>query len=288
MIICIFTGFLTPLGTTPYTYLVKTMQGNTTKNISEHLPLTLINNKQMLIVFAVFILILIFTDTKASLRDFFMLGGLTLLTFISRRQASIFVIICSFIFAKLVASFLEKYDKKGTEVVMKFMTTILGKILTILIVVLLSFIMYKGKIDDEFVNKSSYPVEAANYILDNLNINEMRLFNEYNYGSYLIYEGIPVMIDSRCDLYTPQYNTETGRAKDGKDIFMDVQNIATGVDNYKNTFEKYGITHVITYSDSNLSKKIKLDKKYKKLYPLTDEEKEDDRFVIYERVDDEE
>ena len=28
MIICLFTGFLTPLGTTPYTYLIKTMQGH--------------------------------------------------------------------------------------------------------------------------------------------------------------------------------------------------------------------------------------------------------------------
>lgn len=31
MIICLLTGFLTPLGTTPYTYLAKTMQGNTTR-----------------------------------------------------------------------------------------------------------------------------------------------------------------------------------------------------------------------------------------------------------------
>ena len=29
MVICIFTGLLTPLGNTPYTYLQKTMQGNT-------------------------------------------------------------------------------------------------------------------------------------------------------------------------------------------------------------------------------------------------------------------
>ena len=85
LIICIFTGFLTPLGTTPYTYLAKTMEGNTTNNISEHQPLTLINNKAMLTVFAVYILLLIFTDTKASLRDFFMLGGMTILSFMSRR-----------------------------------------------------------------------------------------------------------------------------------------------------------------------------------------------------------
>ena len=36
MIICVLTGLLTPLGDTPYTYLYKTMQGNTTQNINEH------------------------------------------------------------------------------------------------------------------------------------------------------------------------------------------------------------------------------------------------------------
>ena len=48
---CVFTGLLTPLGEVPYTYLVKTMQGNTTQNISEHQPLILINNRAMLITF---------------------------------------------------------------------------------------------------------------------------------------------------------------------------------------------------------------------------------------------
>ncbi len=67
-----FTGLLTPLGEVPYTYLVKTMQGNTTQNISEHQPLILINNRAMLITFIVYILLLIFHRyTKASLSDFF-------------------------------------------------------------------------------------------------------------------------------------------------------------------------------------------------------------------------
>ena len=46
MIICLFTGLLTPLGTTPYTYLMKTMQGNTTQNINEHQPMTLANDTE--------------------------------------------------------------------------------------------------------------------------------------------------------------------------------------------------------------------------------------------------
>ena len=146
------------------------MQGNTTQNISEHLPLTLINNKEMLVTFAVFIALLIFTDTKAKLRDFFMLAGLTLLTFMTRRQASLFAIICGFIFARMVTSLLEKYDKLGTQRAMKFMTSLLGKILIILLVILMSFVMYKDKVNDKFINSSSYPVEAANYILENLDI----------------------------------------------------------------------------------------------------------------------
>lgn len=112
IIIGAFTGLCTPLGNVPYTYLLKTMQGNTTQNINEHLPLTLIENKEILITFALFLAILMLSDTKIKLRDFFMLGGLTLLCFISRRQTSIFVIIVSAIFSKLIVNFIERYNFK--------------------------------------------------------------------------------------------------------------------------------------------------------------------------------
>ena len=61
MILCAFTGLLTPLGDTPYTYLVKTLQGNTMDNINEHLPLTLINAKDFLCLIIVFLGILLFS-----------------------------------------------------------------------------------------------------------------------------------------------------------------------------------------------------------------------------------
>ena len=108
MIICIFTGLLTPLGDTPYTYLPKTMEGNTMSNISEHLPLTLINDLKTLTVLVLFLLILIFTDVKIKLRDLFMIAGLTLMAFMSRRQVSMFVLIGGFIFAKLLVALIDK------------------------------------------------------------------------------------------------------------------------------------------------------------------------------------
>lgn len=279
MLICTLTGLLTPIGTTPYTLLPKLMQGNTTQNISEHQPLTLINNRAMLIVFTIFLMFLIFTDTKLSLRDFFMLAGLTLLTFMTRRQASMFVIVCGFIFAKMSANFIRKYDKDGTDKIIKVMTSLLGKIFTVLLVILLSFIMYKGKINNEFVNSSSYPVKAADYILENLDINNIRLFNEYNYGSYLLYRGIPVFIDSRADLYAPEFNgKKNANGKyDGRDIFSDYINTSNITKYYEETFEKYKITHVILKTNTKLNMLISRDENYKELY-------KDNSFVIYERL----
>jgi len=110
LVICIFTGLLTPLGTTPYTYLMKTMQGNTVNNISEHLPLTLVQNVNFICVIIVFFAILTFTDTKIRLSDLFMLGGLLVLTFYSRRQESMFIIICVYILNRLICSMFNKYD----------------------------------------------------------------------------------------------------------------------------------------------------------------------------------
>ena len=129
VVLAAFSGLLTPLKDVPYTYLVKTMQGNTTENINEHLPLTLIDNKGIMIAFTAFLAILILTDTKIKLRDFLMLGGLVLLSFMSRRQTSMFLIICSPIFSKLIADIVIKCNlrqyKIFNEKVIEFLLTVI-------------------------------------------------------------------------------------------------------------------------------------------------------------------
>ena len=278
MLISIFTGFLTPLGTTPFTYLPKTMQGNTMDHISEHLPLTLIQDEKTMVVMVLFLMILIFTDIKIKLRDLFMLAGLVLMSFMSRRQVSMFVLIGGFIFAKLVTDLIEKYDKEGTTQTINAIVTIWGKIITILLAIMLSFVLYKGKMNDSIVNEASYPVAASDYILENLNVENIRLYNEYNYGSYLLYRGIPVFIDSRADLYTPEFNgTKNEKGEyEGRDIFLDYMNISTISTYYENKFEKYDITHALIRKNSKLNMFLSRNENYKELYS-------DDNFVLYER-----
>ena len=278
MIICLFTGFLTPIGDMPYTYTTRIMQGNTTSNISEHLPLTLIDYKEILFSLTALFAILIFTDTKIRLRDLFMAGGLILLALMSRRQISMLVIFGGMVLARLLAELLYKYDKKGTTNLINFMTTTVGEILTILFVFAISYYVYVPISNSPYISETSYPVQASEWIKENLDYKNIRLFNDYNYGSYLLYQDIPVFIDSRCDLYTPEFNGEKNEngKYDGKDIFSDYMNISSIGTYYETKFEEYNITHVITKSNSKLNMLLSRDNNYTKLY-------KDDNFIIYER-----
>ena len=155
--------------------------------------------------------------------------------------------------------------------------------MTILLALLVSFMLYRGKIDSPIINESTYPVQTCDYILENIDIESMKIFNEYNYGSYLVYRGIPVFIDSRADLYTPEFNgTKNAEGEyEGRDIFSDYLNIANLSAYYENKFEEYGITHVLIKDNTRLNMFLSRDKEhYKELYS-------DDYFVLYERVTDE-
>ena len=287
VVICACMGIFTPTGlTTPYTYLYKTMSGNTMQVINEHLPLDLASNQDFVAFFVMFIVVLTFIDIKIDLKHLCYYLGILYLALNARRQVSMFLVICTPILAKLIGEIFEKYAPKLQEDLIKIITNFYGKVIFATIVIIISIQEFKPKINEQYYTNQDYPIYAAEWIKENLDYKNIKLFNEYNYGSYLIYEGIPVMIDSRCDLYTPQYNTKTGNPVDGQDIFMDVQNVATGDAKYNEVFDQYRITHVITYSDSSLNKKLKSDSDYKKIYPTTLEQKmQDDRFVIYEKIE---
>ncbi len=296
-IIALLTGLLTPLGTTPYTYLYNTMQGNTTNHINEHLPLILSESTEGLIVVVVFLAILIFTKVRITLADLFMLLGLSWLMLDSRRQLSMLVLFASFILMKLIVEYINIYkETKKTKKTKKLeenveIKDVENKLINknkslkivhniikcgIMIIILgVSIDLITDKFDDEYVKKSLYPVNASTYIIDNLNLDEIRLYNEYNYGSYLLFRGIPVFIDSRADLYAPEFSGLED------DIFKDYINTSGLTTYYEDTFEKYDITHVITYKNSKMNQIIEEtekrtnDLKYYNIYS-------DEHFVIYE------
>ena len=269
-ILAMFTGFLTPIGDSPFMYTINIMMGDTTSNISEHLPLTLANNLYFAIIFGITVAIAIFTKIKLRLKDWFMIVGLIILAFISRRQASMVYLIALIPIANMLIQILEKRDPEGTDDVIRLMVKPVGIIVIIVMFSLMSFATVKPKLDDVYISEKAYPIKAAEFINKTLDVDRIKLFNEYNYGSYLLLKNIPVFIDSRSDLYTTEFN-------DGVNIFNDYLKISGLSKPYEDGFKEYGVTHIILTVKHKMNLLLEKDDNYEEIYS-------DDNFKIYERL----
>ena len=150
-----------------------------------------------------------------------------------------------------------------------------GTVIVIGSVFLIGKDIYRQKQNDEYIDIKSYPVEAADFLLsymdeNNISKEDLKLYNEYNYGSYLLFRGIPVFIDSRCDLYTPEFNGD-------RDIFTDALSVPNLNSDYEGIFEKYGVNYVMLYEGDDVNVKLREDANYSLLYG-------DGNFVIYKRL----
>ena len=86
----------------------------------------------------------------------------------------------------------------------------------------------------------------------------------------MLLQGIPVFIDSRCDLYTPEFGSK-------EDIFSDALRVPGLNSNYNEIFEKYDVRHVMLYSGDDVNIKLHQDVRYSEIY-------NDGKFTIYKRI----
>ena len=238
-IISLFIGLLTPIGFTPYTYFIKIMMGNTTQYIDEHKPLILIQSLFVIGYLVILLVPLIFTKVKIKLSDLAMIGGLLLMTFISIRHMALLGIIGMFYLCRLICNI----GKINTKYMLDFEMPLYGIFIILITIVVTSGFVYSVNSKQVFVSENIYPVEMVKWMKKNLDMNKVRLYNDYDFGSYLIYKNIPVYIDSRSDLYTKPFNGK-------RDIFDECMNITV---HYGRVFKKYDITHILIYKDTDLN-----------------------------------
>lgn len=277
-IICLFTGLLTPLGDTPYTYLIKTMQGISTKNINEHLPVVLANDTNLLVSFIIYIGILILLRAKIRLSDLCLLGGLGILAIFSRRQEAMFFLLGVLVLNRLISVAMVKYHPETIKR-LELNASKLPVIAIISVIVIgISAYQYKQTMNDPYIDENDYPVQAAEWIKQNLDVENIKLYNQYNFGSYLVYQDIPVFIDSRCDLYMPEFN-------EGVYVFKDFLNLSsTSIFDMEEKIEEYGFTHFIVSNNLSITRYLKeRPHKYEKIYPIGDII--DNNFTIYEKIE---
>lgn len=182
-----------------------------------------------------------------------------------------FTIVGTVILTRLVLEMFKEYKVDASQFA-KQVTKPLPAIFIVVLVIFISYTIAKPRSRNKYINENTYPVAACDYILENIDLGTARFYNEYNYGSYMLFRGIPVFIDSRADVYDPQFNGLED------DIFKDFIDTSSISKYYEDTFEKYDVTHVITYKNSKMNMVMKRSENtdYTEIY-------DDDNFVIYER-----
>lgn len=260
LLLLLLTGFMTPNFLVPYTYLIKTELGISTKYIDEHRAPLPKEIPYLYISFGLAFFTLLLKNIKIKLKDLFFIFGLALVALLSYRSIALYVILTSFCFSSLFANFFEtrKLELKPIFNNKVFVT------ITIIVFASTLYFLIPYEYKKEYVAKK-YPIFATEYIKENLDYENIRLYNDYEIGSYLLMNDIPVFIDSRADLYLEEFNTNCTIFKD----FLDFN------DEYKSIIKKYDITHLLLKKNSKVRKEIKDNKDYNIIYS-------DDDYSIYE------
>ena len=267
-ILCFVLGsFISPIGTYTYTYMFKVIGGISSTFISELQQTDIISSIGMILGLIVIDILMLATKSKMKLSDILLFFGLYFMAILARRNQAFLYLIGTIPVVRLITNFFETYDTENIlEKVNNFFSKnwVLG-CTTIVIVIGLSSNMVT-RIREKYVNEKKYPVEAVNFIKENLDYINLRIYNSFNYGSYLELSGIPAFVDSRSEIFTEEFNNVT--------ILKDWLETSRGNVNYNDTFAKYEIDYAIVEDKEIINTYISADENYEKVF-------DDETFSIY-------
>ncbi len=255
--------FVNPFGYKQILYCAKTLNNSFINSyISEFQPMTIKNSVGLLFYSSLLIitLSLIFTKNKIKLERTLLLLGTTFMSLMSLRHFSLFIIftIPCLEYVEEFFTILKDLSYKGITKTGKKVLKITIISLYISIYIFLGFFYLFKYNTNEYLPKSIYPIDSVNYIKENIG-NDKLLFNNYSYGSLLMFNNIKCFIDSRCDLYTKEYNKDCTVAED----YINAIN-CTG--NYEEILSKYNIEYLLIPKNSALGKNIFNNSKYEKIF----------------------
>lgn len=237
-ILCIFCIMLNPHGIKmlfyPYENMADSLMLNT---ISEWQPsnLNILSHYRYFIFLILILFVIIFSKKKIIFIDFVLFGISLFLGLKSIRFWTYTYIISSYFIFNYIPD--RKYDKYSCVLINLLAILLLG----------MSFINYNTMKSN--TNKKLVHDDIISVIKKE---KPSRLFNNYNYGGYLIYKDIDVFIDGRADLYS-RYNY--------KDYYI----ISDLKGDYEKTIDKYDFDYFLVSSDYPIYYYLKDNSEYKLL-----------------------
>ena len=274
MIIISLTGFITPIHGTPYTYIFKSMFGPSNfengiisiNYINEMQPVIPLSNLAFLLFTILFIAVLAFLPSKIKTEHGLLIAGLYVMSLTSVRYVYLLIFLGCYVLTDILSNVVNLLIPDDMEILNKIINLPITFIVLLILVVPFTTSQLIKKYEVNYVKESLYPTKTVEYIKENIDYKNMRVYNSYNFGSYLMLHDIPVFIDSRLDVYCSEFNDT--------DIFKDYIQASHGDVHYDDVFDKYDFTHILLYKDELLYRYLIKDISYDVIY-------EDDYFALF-------
>ena len=262
ILVNLFEGLINPNGLYPYYMMFATFVGISSRIISEMQPIT----AEFLIAAIVMLTQFFAHNYKQKTHQFCMFIGLTMMAFMTIRSSIYYYTIGLIIASQYTNTVIDKSFEIKKELFKNSFLRIL-KIIIVICIVVLCFFTFISNYNNLYLPKSFYPIEATAFLKDNIDLDKEVLYNDFNFGSFLEFNGIKTFIDSRAEVFEKPFNDTT--------ILHDlVYACYTDKVDYNEFFEKYGFTIIMTSKKNDLYKKANGDNSLVCLY-------EDDYFVIW-------
>ncbi len=278
-------GLVSPYILKPYTFFLKALGNESFDFILEMQKTTPISNTILIILIIISLFIIIVLNTKIKLRDLLLIAGLSLFSLFAKRN----IVFVYLIFPTLIIKILyynydfskiknkwKKLKKNKLSNIFNYIGIIFKqRVMHIALILFLSITIIVGinslnLKNFDFLINNSYPVKSVEYIKKNLDYKNIKLYTEFNYGSYVAFNDIPIFVDSRAEVYIKEFNG-------GKDIikdFLDVDNFYS----YKSVFNKYQFDYALVYYNSNIYHYLNSDKDYELIY------KENEDYALFKKI----
>lgn len=263
-------GLITPLGLAPYINMFKTVGEVSSDFISEMQPVTPALTPESTYFIIIFVGIVGFTKTKVKLSDVLVLFGFSLLSFSNLRSIYFLLFFGVFAIGNILTNFYNEYKLGELKIDKKIYNGIL--LICVLVIIIISTGNLFTNINKDYEDYELCPSGVIEYIYENFEkdeISNMRIYNGFNFGSYMEFKGLPVFMDSRAEIYLSNFNDTT--------IIEDFLKLTSGEVHYNDIFEKYDINYVLLENSCMIVNFIYDDENWNLLY-------QDSYFSFYEKV----
>lgn len=280
LLILLISGLISPFGLSPYTFIIKVALTNKYDyfHITELSSLKIYEDYYYLGLTIIFLIGIILKMFKFKVRDFILFVGLFIFGLIVIRNTIYFYLAVPFIFLRgihnsdfrvnisFITNFLKKFKKTHLIIIKSFV------LICIICIYVASFKEIDYKTYD-FDIPLNYPVKAVEYIKENIDYKNIKMYNEFDYGSYLAFNDIPIFIDSRAEVYISDFNNSY-------DICIDYAD-SLDPNKSKAIFDKYKFDYALVYRYGYACGILEVNNDYIEVY-------RDEDFVLYERKNNEE